>query len=146
MKNSSFCLRSSILIVSSSNYMSIVLPMSLLNFQFITFYSKWTISVCVNVHAIFKYFIRIYLYIELLNLSCLLPISIDERMIAFQCLHKILMYNHSIDSYNLTHVKFYNIPSLLITIDKKFFVKCVQCFHGVTKVCPWRYQDGKKVQ
>ena len=42
-----------------------------------------------------------------------IPISMDEILIAFQCMQKILMYNHSIDSYILTSIQFYNLPSLL---------------------------------
>ena len=68
----------------------------------------------------------------------------DEILIAFQCMQKILMYNHSIDSYNLTSIQFYNLPSLLKTANQKFLSNVSIGSQLVTKVYPMRYQDHKK--
>ena len=68
----------------------------------------------------------------------------DEILIAFQCMQKILMYNHSIDSYNLTSIQFYNLPSLLKTANQKVLSNVSIGSQLVTKVYPMRYQDHKK--
>lgn len=53
----------------------------------------------------------------------------------------ILMYIQSIDNYNLISIEFYNHSSLLKTSE--ILVKCVNGVHGVTKVCPLRYECNK---
>ena len=68
----------------------------------------------------------------------------DEILIAFQCMQKILMYNqYSIDSYNLTSIQFYNLPSLLKTANQKVLSNVSIGSQLVTKVYPMCYQDHK---
>ena len=65
---------------------------------------------CEDIHALLLIFNQNSFVpsLELPNLSCLLPISIDEIIIPLQCMQKILRYIRSIDSYNITSIVFCN--------------------------------------
>ena len=65
---------------------------------------------CEDIHALLVIFNQNSFVpsLELPNLSCLLPISIDEIIIPIQCMQKIFRYIRSIDSYNITSIVFCN--------------------------------------